>query len=309
MPEPTPAYYPMGWDRERMLNVGATGDAGHLAELSDEQMTAFREGLRADLGNQGYDQFFEEMFKREMIAKGKTSITNVREPPFMQVIRLHEERCGADSRWDPWGFVIFKSPEIRDKDQWKACRQQFDQILHEALEIYRGYPRFDECLSRMSFKWVEDVGDADGGFDAIAQAYASMNPSFGLSHSVCLYVTPSSLFSILNSPLPSSSNRRYRNDIPFVVAVSTQAAHQSADQSAEGEDDEDIEGAGWRGFFNVAVETLLESLFPIIADDSSSPYGIGGHVSGEDVWCDHTRWGIHKAGVGYWDRRTRQPAA
>jgi hypothetical protein len=139
------------------------------------------------------------------------------------------------------------------------------------------------------------------------RAYAASDPPLGLKHSLCLYITPPSLRSILDSPLPSTSKRQYRKDIPFVVAVSAQAIQTKGEgEDDEDEEDEDIEGAHWRGFFNVAVETLLESLFPIIADDSSSPYEIGGHVSGEDVWCDGTRWGVHKAGMGYWDKRTRQ---
>jgi hypothetical protein len=87
----------------------------------------------------------------------------------MQVMSLNEERAGPGSRWDHWGFEIFKSPEIRDEAQWMACRQRFEQILHDYLDFYRGYPGLDECLSRMTFHWVEDVGDANAGFDSIAR--------------------------------------------------------------------------------------------------------------------------------------------
>lgn len=107
--------------------------------------------------------------------------------------------------------------------------------------------------------------------------------------------------SILNSPSPSSCKRKYRNRIPFVIAVSRDVSQQHYN-TING----DIEGAPWRGFFNVAVETLLDSLFPIVADDSMSPFEIGGRVAGDDVWCDYTRWGVHKAGIGYWDSRTGQ---
>lgn len=109
--------------------------------------------------------------------------------------------------------------------------------------------------------------------------------------------------SILDSPLPSSSKRQYRTDIPFVVAVSADAG--SGTQQHDREDEERFEGATWRGFFNVAVEAVLDSLFPIIADDSMTPFELGGHVSGDDVWCDHTRWGVQKAGgVGYYNPRS-----
>lgn len=67
MAEPTPAYYPEGWDRERMLNAALSGE---INDLTDDQRDVFREGLRADLGQQGFDQFFDEMFRREADAPG-----------------------------------------------------------------------------------------------------------------------------------------------------------------------------------------------------------------------------------------------
>lgn len=96
--------------------------------------------------------------------------------------------------------------------------------------------------------------------------------------------------SILHSPLPSSAKRKWRKTIPFVVAVSAQAAEEPNLADIE----EDVAGAGWRGYFNVAVESLLDSFFSVVAGDMRSPFEIGGHVSGDDIYCDHTRWGIRK---------------
>lgn len=79
----------------------------------------------------------------------------------------------------------------------------------------------------------------------------------GLRHSLCLYVTPSSMHSILESRPPSTSHRRYRQHIPFVVAVSAQAAaHPAEDREIRHSDGEDVECAYWSGSFNVAVETF-----------------------------------------------------
>ncbi|KAI0420735.1 hypothetical protein F5X98DRAFT_16654 [Xylaria grammica] len=296
MPSGIPTYYPEGWDRERLLNIAVTND---INSLTEDQWAAFREGLRADKGEQGFEEFFDEMWRREKIAKGIKA--PVSEPPFMELMRLREERIGSSARWDPWGFVAFKSPEIRDQVRWRACRERFDKILQDYTDQYREWPGADECLSRMKFRWIEDAGDADGSVKSIAKARAALELPPGLDHSLSLYVTPASLDSILNSPLPSSAKRKWRKDIPFVVAVSGQAAEEPNAQDIE----DDVAGAGWRGYFNVAVESLLDSFFSTIAGDSRSPFELGGHVSGEDVYCDHTRWGIHKAGVGYWDRRAR----
>ncbi|KAI1751353.1 hypothetical protein F4782DRAFT_531629 [Xylaria castorea] len=288
MPSDIPAYYPKGWDRERLLNVGVNNE---FDSLTENQWAAFREGLRADKGEQGFEEFFDEMRKRKQIAEGIKPL--IYEPPFMELMRLREQRVGSSAQWNPWGFVVFKSPEIHDQARWQACRERFDKILHDYTNEYRDYPGADECISRMRFRWIEDAGDAQGSVKSIAEARAALDLPPGLDHSLSLYVTPASLDSILNSPLPSSARRKWRKDIPFVVAVSTQAAEEPNLEDIE----DDVAGADWCGYFNVAVESLLDSLFSMIADDTTSPFELGGHVSGDDIYCDHTRWGIHKAGI------------
>lgn len=94
--------------------------------------------------------------------------------------------------------------------------------------------------------------------------------------------------------------------MPFVVAVSL---HAAAANGGNNEDPEEDDAPPWRGYFNVAVETLLTSLFPIIADEMMEPVRIGSHIRGEDVWVDHTRFGVFKPGLGFgtWDGRVRRP--
>lgn len=210
----------------------------------------------------------------------------------MELMRLREERVGSSARWDPWGFVVYKSPAIRDLEQWRACRERFDAILRDYTDQYADFPGLDECLSRMKFRWFEDAGDAEGSIKSIAEARATLDVPPGLDHSLSLYITPASMKSILYSPLPSSAKRKWRKNIPFVIAVSAQAAEEPNMAGIE----EDVAGAGWRGYFNVAVESLLDSFFSTTAGDRISPFELGGHVSGEDIYCDHTRWGIRKAG-------------
>ncbi|KAI1270405.1 hypothetical protein F5Y18DRAFT_421898 [Xylariaceae sp. FL1019] len=295
MSSETPDYYPTGWDHERLLNIGVTNE---FAKVTPEQWEVFREGLRADKGEQGFEEFFDEMRKRGNIAKGIKPL--VGEPPFMEIMRLREERLGPSARWNPWGFVVFKSRKIQDDARWQAGRERFYEISKHYTDFYAEYPGIDECLSRMRFQWVEGAGDAEGTIASIAKARATMDflpPS--LDHSVCLYITPESLDSILDSPLPWSAKRKWRKEIPFVVAVSQVAAEEPNPIAIE----EDWAGAGWKGWFNVAVESLLDSFFSTIVNDSRSPFELGGHISGDDIYCDHTRWGIHKAGIGYYDRR------
>ncbi|KAK8079442.1 hypothetical protein PG997_007260 [Apiospora hydei] len=312
MAEQRAPYWPEGWDRERLLNASATGE---LEQISAEEVRKLREGLIADFGEPAFQDLMAEMGRRKEEAASSTP-ASAPEPPFMETMRLYEERTGR--RWDPWGFVVYKSPEINDEGEWAACKQRFARILAESLVPYRGFPGLEECMEKMKIQWIEDAGIDDASVASIAWTALRDNtmtngeislfpsvPDPGLHHSLCLYMTPSSMHSVLNSTLPVSTlPRRQRKEIPFVLAVAAEAA--AAVTSGPGRVEE-AEEDSWRGFFNVAVETLLTSLFPIIADEMLSPREIGSHVKGEDVWCDYTRWGVHKAGVGYWDERTKQP--
>ena len=104
-------------------------------------------------------------------------------------------------------------------------------------------------------------------------------------------MTPSSLLSTLDYPLPSPGSRRERGQIPFVVAVDK----QYLERDYYGAEDDDIGGQLPDGHFNVALETLLQELFPLVGDQSRSPGEIGGHVRGDDVWCSGDIFGVQKA--------------
>jgi hypothetical protein len=87
----------------------------------------------------------------------------------MELMRLREQRVGPSAQWDPWGFVVYKSPKVQDQTRWQACRERVDEILQDYIDFYREYPGIDECLSRMRFRWIEDAGDVDGSIKSIAQ--------------------------------------------------------------------------------------------------------------------------------------------
>lgn len=161
------SYWPAGWDRERLLNSQATGE---LDGLSGEQAAAIRAGMVAEIGEPAYQEILAEMGRRKFLAdkdeqrKGTQAPT---EPPFMETMRLYEAR--GNQPWDPWGFVVYKSPEILDEAAWKACKQRFAQILDETVDEFRGYPGLDQVMERMRIEWVEDLGVADSGCAAVAR--------------------------------------------------------------------------------------------------------------------------------------------
>jgi hypothetical protein len=122
----------------------------------------------------------------------------------------------------------------------------------------------------------------------------------GIVHNVCLCVNQASMDSILNSPMPSQSSRRQRKKIPFVLAV-TRSANQPR-PAPEGDEEDDAQGEYFRGYFNVAVETLLNDLFAATADDMMDPDVLGSHVNDNEIWCNPFRDGMHRKDTGYFHR-------
>lgn len=57
------------------------------------------------------------------------------------------------------------------------------------------------------------------------------------------------------------------------------------DPGEEQEQEQEVDN-NFRGYFNIAVESLLDKLFPIIVLDAMALYELGAFVEGEDVWVD-----------------------
>lgn len=123
----------------------------------------------------------------------------------------------------------------------------------------------------------------------------------GIVHNVCLCVNQASMDSILNSSMPSESSRRQHKKIPYVVAV-TRSANQPRPAPEAGDEEDDAQGEYFRGYFNVAVETLLNDLFAATADDMMDPDVLGSRVKDDEIWCNAFRNGIHRTDTGYFHR-------
>jgi hypothetical protein len=111
-------------------------------------------------------------------------------------------------------------------------------------------------------------------------------------------VTPASLESVLTSPLPSSTPRIERQKIPFVVAV---ARVESTPRlpPMPGADDADVAGTGFNGYLNVALETLLEEFYPIVALQMMDLHSLVAKFShGNDIWCSTGLRGMHQNADG-----------
>lgn len=114
----------------------------------------------------------------------------------------------------------------------------------------------------------------------------------GLTTSACLMITPASMESVLSSPLPSSAPRRERQKIPFVVSVS-QGTSAPRLPPLLGLGDEDVAGAEFQGYLNVAVETALQEFYPIVALQMMDLHTLTTKFRHEnDIWCSSGRWGV-----------------
>lgn len=94
-------------------------------------------------------------------------------------------------------------------------------------------------------------------------------------------VTPDVMDSVLDSPLPSSAPLKDRPQIPFVVAVS-RVAHLPRQQHPPGEF---VVGQQFRGYFHVAVESLLREFYAIVVlDIMDLPRLAVGMRHEKDIW-------------------------
>ncbi|ERF68498.1 hypothetical protein EPUS_05637 [Endocarpon pusillum Z07020] len=297
MANETPWYYPPGWDRERMLN--ATDEES--GTMTQEQRDTFREGLHADLGEAGLEDFQAESYmrwkRREKTKEAATVVPEIRNPPpYVETMNLATERNGRE--WPQWGFVVFRTTPYMDEGGWRAMRHRWDQMIDDQFQDDLDLPGVREAKRKLRFLWVEGP-ELEGALPAvIASRYQAMGLPYGIVHNVCLCISQASMDAILNSPMPSQLSRRQRKKIPFVLAV-TGSAKQPRASLEVGHEEKDCQREDFRGYFNVAVEALLNHLFACTADDMMDPDVLGSRVKGDDIWCNAYRDGIHKTDTGY----------
>ncbi|KZF20248.1 hypothetical protein L228DRAFT_262923 [Xylona heveae TC161] len=311
------SFWPPGWDRERLLNA----TSAELLTLPDEQRFGMFDGIRATLGEEGLQETRQEMSRRyraRLAAAASAESTAQQQPQQQEVPQVpmtdEEKRLAQEltapyinvldklfqgNPWEEWGFVVFQCTGYAKEQQqrWTAFRQRWDEIINEETSRHRGTsPRVDEAVRLIRFQWVSDPSLDGASMGQVAERYKNMHLPRGLNNSICLAVTPASLDSVLTSPLPSSAPRSKRAKIPYVVAVSKECIDPPTHQEEEEEEEEeDIAGQDFKGYFKVAVESLLQELFPIVALDITDLYKLAARLrSDDDIWCSHDRRGVHR---------------
>ncbi|KAJ5759385.1 hypothetical protein N7520_006541 [Penicillium odoratum] len=292
-------FYPDGWTYDRLLDASSE----ELMGLSDTQRTTLFDGLKAIHGEDGFHGILQEMSRRyrARVEATKSEETKQQEQellaPFVQVLNSVFRFQGAETEgWGKWGFVVFRTTHYggEHETQWAEFRKRWDAVIEEGLAPHRGsLPKVDRAIELLEFQWVEDPELEGADAVDVARRFNEMALPHGLNTSACLMITPASMESVLSSPFPSSAPRRERQMIPFVVSVS-KGASASRLPPFLGLGDEDVAGADFKGYLNVAVESILDEFYPIVALQMMDLHELVAKFRHDnDIWCSTDQWGIH----------------
>ncbi|GFF57984.1 hypothetical protein IFM62136_03631 [Aspergillus lentulus] len=294
------SFYPPGWDYERVMNC-AYEDFGTLTE---EQHTTMLNGLKeAGLYQAFEDKIQAKVMESQAAARVAEEATKTEEQkladreswaPYIDILK---NVFKFEPEWSEWGFVVFRATAYGTEDnaKWSEFRRRWDQIIEEEHADQRGFhPKSDRAIELLRFRWVEDPSLEGASAVEVSRRFDEMLRDLptGLTTTACLMVNAEALESVLNSPIPSSAPLKGRKEIPYVVAVS-RAAHYPRPELTPEEEDEDVFGQDFKGYFNVAVETLLTNFYPMVAlDIMDLPRLTSRMRHDKDIWCDTYRGGI-----------------
>jgi len=233
-------------------------------------------GLRDILGENGVGALAMHLFREEQ-ARAKEQ-----EPKEAQlgaeVAPVYVSSPDWLSFWErrhqgrPWGFVVFRTAlyGAGEEASWgefksrveKIVQVPFERIASESAPPPEG---FGDASAKFEIRWVEDPELAGATAAMLRGRYATMRPSLpnGSSHT-SLFLCASagaveSVMSIEEEDLPTGEMAWWRPTAPFLLAVSA-----DADLGLE----EGHEEREWfRPVFKVAVETMVEELWPLIGSD------------------------------------------
>ncbi|KAH8731851.1 hypothetical protein GQ44DRAFT_755229 [Phaeosphaeriaceae sp. PMI808] len=197
--------------------------------------------------------------------------------PFLSSI---QQCLSTDS---PWGFVIYRITAYAPNEvrTWEIFQQKFNSMIQETFDSAAG-PEEEISAARKGWtlRWEEGSTMAEWALEDVKKHYevllASKTLPAGLSHPLCLVVTPAVVKSVLNapSPLPRFEYSSGGRGAPFVIGVDL------ADIDEEDEDEEDK----YSGHFNVSVQCLIDGLWPILIEQMADVEELGRGVKDDDIW-------------------------
>lgn len=156
-----------------------------------------------------------------------------------------------------WGFSIFRT-DYSDADKWSAFVSRFNELVDAQLTPAAG-AGIDDVRDDLRMNWIENRDRLDGADANAVRAYAGelasgADESDTLHFQAVLMVDAAAVDAVLNyQPRkfpPETPLQEKRRGSPWVWAV---------DVEFDGEDEE------YDGQLKVAVDALINDLFPIIA--------------------------------------------
>ncbi|KAL4881634.1 hypothetical protein BJY04DRAFT_188517 [Aspergillus karnatakaensis] len=291
------SFYPPGWDYDRAYNI--TNE--DFISLTDEQHATLFAGLKeAGLFDKIVAAWARKDQEQEAEAEAlksedqKLAEREARAPYIDTLKNLFK----FDKDWSEWGFVVFRAGGYggQHDQRWTAFRRRWETILEKEFGKHRGYhPLSDQAMDLFSFRWVEDKALENANLVEVSRRYDELWKDLprGFATSVGLMVTDTVIDSVLDSPLPSSAPRDDRKELPFVVAVSRAAHIPQPNLTPEEKEEIDPEILNFKGYFNVAIESVLDPLYGIVALDIMDLHRLAGRMKDErDIWVHPYRDGV-----------------
>ncbi|KGO64470.1 ABC transporter, integral membrane type 1 [Penicillium expansum] len=193
-------------------------------------------------------------------------------------------RWREPEEWSGWGYVVFRAGQYggEHEEQWAEFRQRWDLIFEQDFAEYRGFHlKSDRAIELFKFRWVEDPTLEMADPKDISRRFEEMRNDLprAFATTACLMVTPEVIDSVLDSPLPSSAPEPERQMLPFAIAVSVWAHREQP--------------VSFKGYFRVAVESLIHGFYAIVALDTTHLSELVEPMRDDcDIWLDSGGDGI-----------------
>lgn len=166
------SYYPPGWNKDRWQS--ATEE--EFATLSDEQFATFHRGIRADLGEDGAEDFFDEMDKRQTEVRAAASpapaAATQQIPNF---VRALDHSRAEDGGFFEWGFVVFRTAGYDDEGVVKDVKEKLEAQVDRQFDAAGGSADVQRAREKFRLTWIEQK-DLDGATPQEVARYGIYSP-------------------------------------------------------------------------------------------------------------------------------------
>ena len=272
------SYWPPGWNFEKLSRATAE-DHASLPEGELEKMQA---GLRDVLGESGVGALAMLLFREQQKRAKETGSTSEPMPaepakPALAPNWLRDWRRGHGGQ--NWCFVAFRTAFYDDEEGWAGYKRRVHEIVSIGFDREEGKGLEDWAGAKNNFdlRWIEDPELAGADATALRKKYEELEKDVpaGLSHPIFLCASQEAIDSVTSldeGELPTLESVPWRPTAPFLLVVST--------NPDPGLEEGHEENEWFKPVFKVAVETIVEELWPLIDSGGMPLRRITRHVKG-----------------------------